>query len=162
MSFSHNVKPGEVSFGFDPGVTMKPALPGSQSTYPNFWKEYYARPRSAWEQDVTNKIVNLTKFPDNWDGYNSPPLRDDVGTFALTVLKQLMLPQTPTPQVVPSAGGGVQLEWHEKEVDLEVNFSAPYQCELWFEDHRTGTCVSKVLTNDFSEFNDAIALLTAR
>jgi hypothetical protein len=162
MSFSLNVKPLEGSFCFDPGVTMKPEPPGSQSTYPSFWKEYYALPRTTWEQDVTNRIVKLMKLPDNWDGYNSPPLRNDVWTFALTVLRSLMQPQTPTPQVVPSTGGGVQLEWHEKDIDLEVNFSAPYQCELWVEDHRTGTCVSKVLTNEFSEFKDAIAFLTTR
>jgi hypothetical protein len=78
------------------------------------------------------------------------------------VLKSLMQPQTPAPQVVPSAGGGVQLEWHERDIDLEVNFTAPYQCELWVEDHRTGACVTKELTNEFSEFKDAIALLTTR
>jgi hypothetical protein len=131
-----------------------------------FWEEYYSRPRSAWEREIPNRINNLMKLPDNWDGYRSPPprddARDDVGAFALTVMKQLMQPETPVPQVVPSAGGGLQLEWHEKEIDLEVNFTAPYECDLWVEDYRTGICVSKLLTNEFSDLKEAIELLTAR
>jgi hypothetical protein len=77
-------------------------------------------------------------------------------------MEQVMRPETPVPQVVPSSGGGLQLEWHEKDIDLEVNFAAPYQCDLWFEDHRTGKCVSKLLTNDFSALKEAIALITTR
>jgi len=162
MLCGNSAKQVEDNFCFDPGETMQPASRISQQTYPNFWKEYYARLESTWENEVQRRITNLMKLPDNWDGYNSPRLRDDVVTFALTVMKPLMRPQTPPPQVVPSSGGGMQLEWHEKDIDLEANFTAPYQCELWVEDHRTGSCVSKMLTNEFSDFKQAIVLLTTR
>ena len=54
-----------------------------------------------------------------------------------------MRPRTPVPQVVPSPVGGVQLEWHEKDIDLELHITAPYECEVWFQDHRTGERVSR-------------------
>jgi len=149
-------------FGFDPGLTMASASRSSQQTYENFWKEYYARPRSTWENDIQKRIADLMKLPDNWDGYNSPRLREDVVNFAWTVMKQLMHPQAPSPQVVPSSGGGLQLEWHEKDIDLEVNFTETYRCELWVDDHRTGTCVTKMLTNEFPDLENAILLLTTR
>jgi len=163
--YSHNIKEVKDSFSFNPGAATKLASHESEQAeqkYANFWKEFYSRPRSAWEREITNRISNLMKLQDNWDGYKSPPPRDDVGTFALTVMKQVMQPETPVPQVVPSAGGGLQLEWHEKDIDLEVNFSAPYECDLWVEDYRTGRCVSKGLTNEFSELKEAIVLLTTR
>ena len=53
--------------------------------------------------------------------------------FVLSVLNDVMRTRTPIPQVVPSAGGGVQLEWHQKGIDLELHIAGPYQCELWFQ-----------------------------
>ena len=81
--------------------------------------------------------------------------------FALTVLTQVMLPRTPIPQIVPSPGGGVQIEWHTKGIDLEFHIAAPYEGELWFEDH-TGVTVSKLVTDDLSDLQAAVHELTRR
>jgi hypothetical protein len=82
----------------------------------------------------------------------------------LEILKGIMRPRTPLPQVIPSAAGGVQLEWHEKGVDLELHVTAPYQWELWFRDLQDPSSqpVSLELTDDFSELKRPIALLTTR
>ena len=84
--------------------------------------------------------------------------------FALNILKDVMRPRTPIPQVVPSSVGGVQLEWHEKGIDLELHVTGPYQCELWFQDlNAPGTGpISMGLTNDFSALLKPIELLTQR
>ncbi len=80
------------------------------------------------------------------------------------LLQRVMRPRTPIPQVTPSAAGGVQLEWHEKGVDLELHVTAPYQWELWFRDLQDPISqpVSLELTDDFSELKRPIALLTTR
>lgn len=165
MSLNHDIQCfGEDSYDIDPGVTtswksMSRDLGASRVRY---WERRADPTQSAWEEEISAKLAKLRQFPIGWDGYNSPPMRYDVGVFALTVLKSVMQPQTPLPQVVPSAAGGVQFEWHQKGIDLEVNFVAPYECELWLEDHQTGVCIAKMLTNDFSEFKAAIELLATR
>jgi len=75
-----------------------------------------------------------------------------------------MKPATPLPQVVPSSDGGVQLEWHEKGIDLELHIRAPYDCELWYRDHQDADAepVSSKLSNDFSDLRTPIDLLTTR
>lgn len=83
--------------------------------------------------------------------------------FALVVLDKLMRPRTPIPSVVPSSAGGIQLEWHEKDIDLELHISAPYQCEMWFQDRRTNQApLALDLTSDFAAVVSPIQQLTTR
>jgi hypothetical protein len=113
---------------------------------------------------VVQALVRLVKMPAGWDSYNAPPVTRDAGHFALEILQSVMRPRTPLPQVIPSAAGGVQLEWHEKGVDLELHITAPYQWELWFRDllDPKSQPVSLELTDDFSELKRPISLLTTR
>jgi hypothetical protein len=36
--------------------------------------------------------------------------------------------------VVPTVGGGVQLEWHTGGIDLEIEIQAPGHFHVWLED----------------------------
>jgi hypothetical protein len=148
---------------FEPDVS--PAADAARrSNYPNFSRHYHAEPERKWEVEVVQALVRLANMPAGWDSYNAPPLRRDAGHFALEILQSVMRPRTPLPQVVPSAAGGVQLEWHEKGIDLELHITAPYQWELWFRDLEDPNSqpVSLELTDDFSELSGPIALLTTR
>jgi hypothetical protein len=62
------------------------------------------------------------------------------------------------------ANAGVQLEWHQKGIDLELHIAGPYECELWFQDHRQPKepPVSLQLTDNFSALLKPIELLTTR
>jgi hypothetical protein len=135
-----------------------------ESDFPNFSRHYNAEPERKWEGAVVQALVQLVKMPAGWDSYNAPPLRRDAGLFALEILQSVMRPRTPLPQVIPSAAGGVQLEWHENGVDLELHVTAPYQWELWFRDLQDPNSqpVSLELTDDFSALKRPIALLTTR
>jgi len=134
------------------------------SNFPNFSRHYNAEPERKWEAAVVQALVRLVNMPAGWDSYNAPPLRRDAAHFALEILQRVMRPRTPIPQVIPSAAGGVQLEWHEKGVDLELHITAPYQWELWFRDLQDPNSqpVSLELTDDFTELKRPIALLTTR
>jgi hypothetical protein len=115
-----------------------------------------------WQICVVEKLIEFTNLPQDWDGYGASPVKWDAGMFALNVLSQVMLPRTPVPQVVPSPVGGVQLEWHTNGVDLEFHVAAPYDCELWFEDHQTGRSASTVVTDDLSSLQEAVRILSSR
>ncbi|MGH7099831.1 MAG: hypothetical protein ACREE4_19545 [Stellaceae bacterium] len=130
--------------------------------FSKFWDHYDAGPDRRWQIEVLKPLTEYVNMAEGWDSYSGVPLRWDAGFFALWVLNEVMRPRTPIPQVVPSPVGGVQFEWHEKDIDLELHVTGPYQCELWFEDHRTGERLSEELSNDLSPLVRPISKLTAR
>ncbi|MCJ2059873.1 hypothetical protein MKL09_25495 [Methylobacterium sp. J-048] len=126
------------------------------------FRSYEETVAPEWHQEALAKIVSFIKRSRNWDGYGSLPLRHDTGMFALQVLMAVMQPRTPMPSIVPSPSG-VQFEWHEKGVDLELHVTGPYEWEIWFEDH-TGQCasVSEELSSNFASAREAVSILTKR
>lgn len=116
----------------------------------------------SWQAKVLDRLVAILHMPPNWDGYGAPAVSREAAMFALEVLQRTMQPGTPAPQVVPSSVGGVQLEWHEKDIDLELHIPAPFDCELWFEDHRLGKVVSEKLSSEFDALRSALDELTKR
>jgi len=134
----------------------------SQLRYENFRRHYELGPDEKWQVAVVEKLVAFAKLPLGWDGYSAPPVKWDAGMFALNVLTQVMLPRTPAPQIVPSSAGGVQFEWHTGGIDLEFHVSGPYDCELWVEDHCTGTNKSVLVSDDLSDLQNAVRTLTSR
>jgi hypothetical protein len=149
----------------DDAATMRtPRKSSPISLYRNFWNEYYSRPDRKIEDEIKPQLEEFSRYSEGWDSYDGLPLRIDTGNYALTILKSIMRAQTPMPQVVPTSSGGVQFEWHEKDIDLEMHITGPYECEVWFYDHHNpdapGTSVK--LTNDVSLLNKIIDLLTYR
>jgi hypothetical protein len=49
-----------------------------------------------------------------------------------------MEPATPAPSVVPLADGGLQLEWHRKQQDLEVAFPTDDPPQFFYQNRTTG------------------------
>jgi hypothetical protein len=135
-----------------------------RSPYANFRQALNSEPERKWQIEVQNKLLEYVNLDDGWNTYGAPPVTWDAGMFALNVLNNVMRPRTPIPQVVPTSAGGVQLEWHEKGIDLELHITAPFQCELWFQDLQTpgATPLAIDLTNDFSVLLRPIELLTQR
>jgi hypothetical protein len=108
------------------------------------------RSQSDWQARVIAKICEFVDLPDGWDTYSGHPVRLETGMFALKILQGVMESAVPPPEVVPTANGGIQLEWHEADVDVELFIAAPYQCELWFHDHHTHETESIELKSDYA------------
>jgi len=144
------------------GVTSS-VLPTSDSTYRRFQSAFDAEPQRRWEVEAVRQLVKFADLPENWDSYGSTRLKKDAGHFALEILQKIMRPRTPIPQIVPTSTGGVQLEWHEKGIDLEINILGAYDCELWYRDRQTQSPpVAATFSNDFSLLRDPIGQLTSR
>ncbi|TMJ20914.1 MAG: hypothetical protein E6G94_00085, partial [Alphaproteobacteria bacterium] len=80
---------------------------------------------SSWRVTVEGQFCNLLKLERGWDGYNSGPISRAVAAFTRAILKSAMKPDTPAPTLVPTRGGGVQLEWHEQGLDIELMVYRP-------------------------------------
>jgi hypothetical protein len=151
----------------DTGTTTsaKTVAESSGTAFANFWREYNSRPDRKIDIEIKPLLNEFTRYAVGWDSYGAPPLRHDTANFALSVLNSIMKTQTPLPQVAPSSVGGVQLEWHEKGIDLELHFTAPYECDVWFRDNQdahTPPLSAKLMDGDFSSLSAPIDLLTTR
>ncbi len=68
-----------------------------------------------------------------WDGYGGLPVKREVLQFALRILAAVMDDTAVSPQIVPISDGSLQLEWHKRDVHLEVHVLAPYRVQVVYE-----------------------------
>lgn len=75
----------------------------------------------SWRKFV-DRLAQFSGYPANWNGYGERPISDVAITRAANTLVQLAraLPGYPPSTVVPLATGGVQMEWLDGDLLLEV------------------------------------------
>ncbi len=78
----------------------------------------YSRP--TWLVPTRQALGSLLDLPTNWDSYGAPRVEPACLDSADEVLRYVMLHDSPGPSVVPTSGGGVQLEWHAVAGRVEV------------------------------------------
>jgi hypothetical protein len=83
---------------------------------------YLSGHTAGWVVAAAKKLDALGRFRANWDSYGGLPLQPGAKALTLRALDCLRLSELPTPAVVLGSGGTVQLEWHnrQKELDLEL------------------------------------------
>jgi len=115
-----------------------------------------------WVEPTVQSLKKLLDLPPDWDSYGGSPI-DPTCVYAALILVSGILPDNaPAPSVVPTSRGGLQLEWHTRGVDLEVEFlSSTRVCGL-FEDVIAGTSWEKDLSFDLRPLVDAISTLSQR
>lgn len=81
-------------------------------------------PTPSWLKPVAVRLVEILGLPHNWDSYGAKRIDLSIVEGAVNVLTQLPEGrQLPTPIVVPTSEGGLQLEWHRNGIDLEIKLS---------------------------------------
>ena len=96
----------------------------------------------------------------NWDSYGAHPVNPECVSYALQLLRSTMQPDTPPPDVVPTSGGGVQIEWHTRGIDLEIEVVSPGRSSILYEDHREGTQWEGEITADLTHLRQLISTLS--
>lgn len=91
-----------------------------------------------WLPTTARALVVLLRLPPNWDSYGAGEIEPDAVVHALALLTVTMRPDTPAPAVVPTPHGGVQLEWHTRESDLEVEITPTGRLHVAYENHLDG------------------------
>jgi hypothetical protein len=86
----------------------------------------------------------------------------DLGVAAIFLLARTMRDDTPVPIIVPTNRGGVQLEWHKHDIDLEVEVLSPTRFDVSYRDDRDGKDWDGELTTDLRPLRDALEELTRR
>jgi hypothetical protein len=112
-----------------------------------------------WTHDVQRRLNRLTNLLVGWDGYHGKPVSPLTAHFAWNLLSSVMRPTTPIPSLVPVAGGGLQIEWHEGGLDIELYVAKPMKAELYVAYGEGQPTLERELTADFSELSAALAHL---
>jgi hypothetical protein len=104
-------KPGTIVLVVESGAEMRlvrfavPSMPG---------------PR--WLTPTILRAGRLLSLPHNWDLQGAPPIDSTSIQTALDALALFMIETSSLPQWTPTQRSGVQLDWHENGVDLEIAF----------------------------------------
>jgi hypothetical protein len=117
-----------------------------------------------WMQPVLDAFNVLLGLKPGWDSYGAPRVKPEAGQAAFDLLRDIMRARTPVPSIVPTADGGVQIEWHIKGVDLQIEVRSPTQITACFEHHASQDNWEKDLAGglDVRPLNGPIRLLSGR
>lgn len=115
----------------------------------------------AWATPAVETLKQLLELPPNWDSYGTKSIEPELASEAMRLLTEIMsVGCVPLPAFVPTAEGGIQLDWAKRDMVLEIELSphgAPY---LYFRD-ATGKEVSGDLYAHDACLNEALLGLIA-
>jgi hypothetical protein len=84
-----------------------------------------------WHQKLSERIQELAALKVGWDGASGQQIPFLTIHFVCHLLDRLLDAQTPSPSLVPTSGGEVQLEWHLPGFDLELLVERPMTSHYW-------------------------------
>lgn len=111
---------------------------------------------------VEEALLKLLDLEENWDSYGASRIRRANVTIALSLLRSIMRQDTPPPIVVATSDGSVQLEWHQRDIDIEIYVRGENRFGVFFDDARTGKTWEDEVTSDLTDLRDFITTLSER
>jgi hypothetical protein len=94
--------------------------------------------KPGWLAKTDEALQNLLALSPDWNSYGARTIQPEVVRTASALLHHLAHDDIPQPAVVPTVRGGVQLEWHTRGIDLEIEIESPEQWHVSFEDSADG------------------------
>src|SRR5439155_24397223 len=88
---------------------------------------------ATWAAPVILRLIQLSGLRDGWDGGSARAIDRQAVDVGLHVLSQLLQPWSPAPAVVPTAAGGLQFEWHDQGIDLEIGVAPSGHVHVFVE-----------------------------
>ena len=99
-----------------------------------------ARRRELPEQILRalDRAIELFQLPGDWNSHGAEPVSDAAFEQTVGFLTTYLVEGVAGPDLVPTARGGVQLEWHRQGVDIEVEVSPDGVVSWCADDRQTG------------------------
>lgn len=110
---------------------------------------------AAWLEPIRAQFSELLALPANWDGRGSAAIKQDTLMFAVMFLFQTLPANAQVPGIIPLGNGGIQLIWHGRRGELEIEIVGPFQVEVFFQDEN-GTESAWRVSNDFASIGDLL------
>lgn len=99
----------EMSMGHDEEVSSEASISSNKKTLKG--------------AELVEKIHQLLKNSDDWDGYGTPKVSDKLRDKCYEILEVICASQLELPLIFPVCGGGLQFEWKYGKRDLELEFN---------------------------------------
>lgn len=106
----------------------------------------------AWVSEATERFDYLLSLSSGWDGHQAVPIKNEHALAAGKFLSTVMAPEMAAPAIVPTADGGVHVEWHQGGVDVEMLFSDCDDDAIYIHDLESGMEWEGPAIEGFSEF----------
>jgi hypothetical protein len=91
------------------------------------------------------RACELQRLPRGWNSHGAEPVSDTAFRHAIEFLTAYVVRGVAGPALVPTVRGGVQLEWHRRGVDIEVEVGPDGSVSWCAEDRQLGDEVEAVL-----------------
>lgn len=118
------------------------------------------QPSPEWVTSVVARMEELVSLHHGWAGEGTVPPGLQVAAHALEVLSAWSEPTLASPQVVPTHEGGIQLEWHERGLDFEVEVEPSLDVEVLFYDNESSEEWDGALSEHLDDVRRAIGRLS--
>lgn len=118
-----------------------------------------------WTGELNSRLNILCALPVGWDGYSGKPVLYDLASYGAQILQTILTPGAALPSIVPLGTGGLQIEWHEGELDIEITISQPFEADVWVLDEadpEKPDGVETNLTQDFSYLTPFLDRINAK
>lgn len=97
--------PGSLYYGPQPSIETP------------FWRQASS---FSWLSEAASRIELLSNLPPGWDGHVALPVDRRILAKSWDLIQVLVTNVRIPPSIVPTAQGGVALEWHRPGIDLEI------------------------------------------
>lgn len=87
-----------------------------------------------WLDRAVARFNELGVMRRGWDGAGARPPTQTAGVAALRAVIEIMSALdagAPVPAIVPMFDGGIQLEWHSRELDIEISVDPDGNRHVW-------------------------------
>jgi hypothetical protein len=115
-----------------------------------------------WFPSVMQRLLQLLALRSGWEGKAARAVHPRCAQNALNLLFNVLDESAPAPSIVPTFDGYLQMEWHCKGVDIEIEQLPGHRVHLAFEDTRTGQELDRELTTDLSDLTRCLSILSIR
>lgn len=106
-----------------------------------------------WLLITLEKIQELASLGDNWDSYGACKINQKTLIKTIVVMFELLDQDCPAPSVIPIPDGNVQLEWHQKGVDIELEIHSHGLAHYYLYDLDTEEELEGVFSGDLRNIN---------
>ena len=139
-----------------------------ESVYPlpfgKLYVEYYTEDwmEPDWLLPTFNTFQKLCDLEPNWDSYGALKIDTKSLEAALIFLIDFLPINAPTPAIVPTPSGNIQIEWHERKIDFEIEIRPHGVHDYYFHDIQKNVEVEKEFTGNFAPLREHIETLVGR
>lgn len=82
------------------------------------------------------KLGSIAGLADGWNSHGAMAIRNENLAAAVQVLLSCLPEGASLPQVVPTTRGGLQLEWHTEDAEVEIYITSPSNISFFASDRK--------------------------